>query len=371
MVLFFLVWTVASILRPIIMATALAALLYPSATLRKVRLFLVTLRYLLFSNDKKWKKPKEDPASFFPPATAVMDKKTIVFVRHGESTWNDTFNRGDRSVPVFLLCFLPNLVRSVFWEWYFFVTGKADESWFYDSPLSAKGLGQARGVRQFLSKNLAYATPREAELMRVLLGQPTEPKDNNNNNNSNNKSGSSSSSSQLVSSNLRRAIATTVVGFQDRLEQRMEGDSVMILPHLQEISRNPDALSITPAHGRVVGAWTDPPEIAGLVHHAMDTVHHTGNKPIDSNGWKRMDAFCRFCFHNVTKDNIVATGHSLWFRSFFRTYLPHTLEHTAKKRKLVNGGCVGFSLLRTVTPHDQTEHYMIDPKSITVLYGGF
>jgi hypothetical protein len=47
-----------------------------------------------------------------------LDKKTVVFLRHGESTWNDTFNKGDRKQVAFLMGFMPNLFISLAYEWY-------------------------------------------------------------------------------------------------------------------------------------------------------------------------------------------------------------------------------------------------------------
>jgi len=65
----------------------------------------------------------------------------------------------------------------------------------------------------------------------------------------------------------------------------------------------------------------------------------------------------------------------LFFRSFFRVYLPRGVEHIAKEKKLVNGGSVMVTL-REVTIMDGekkklTKEYMIDPTSIVVVYGGF
>jgi len=344
MALFFISWIVASLVRPFLLVTLLACLCNPTAALRKAKLFATTIQYLLLCNDKKWKQPKEDPLSYFQDADAKVETKTIVFVRHGESTWNDTFNRGGRPKMSFILNFIPNLMYAACVEWYMFLTGQDEESWFYDSPLSEKGLGQALGVHSFLQSSLEYKTPREAELIRHMLN-----------------------GSQLVSSNLRRAISTMAVGLQERLSRT--GDSMLILPELQEISRNPDALSITPPHGTVIPSWTDPDYLKPILTKHVDTSMHTGNKPVDSNGLKRMQAFCKVAFEDIDNNCIIACGHSLWYRSFFRTYLPRELDHVAKRKKLVNGGCVGFVLKRVTT--DSGKHYMIDPSSVTVLHGGF
>jgi broad specificity phosphatase PhoE len=321
---------------------------------------VTAIHYLALCNDKKWKKPPVDPESFFKENTNTTtqsqsqshcDKKTIILVRHGESTWNDTFNKGDRSTFSFLIHFIPGVFKSMAMEWYFFVTGKAQESWFYDSPLSEKGLSQAQALFRFLAEPMEYKTPKEQELIKIMLGETP---------------------SQLLSSNLRRAISTMAVGFQARLQKKIKGDNIMVLSELQEISRNPDALTVLNGKGsEIKSAWTDPPFLADIFKHQTDTSLHAGNKPVDSNGLKRMQAFCDLIFsESIQKDAVVVAGHSLWFRSFFQTYMPHTVEHIAKKKKMVNGACVGLVLMRVKTK-DGTFQYMIDPKSITVLYGGF
>jgi hypothetical protein len=346
MVLFFFLWIAVSLVRPVFMSCLLACLYNPVATIRKTKLFITTIQYLVGCNDKKWKEPKAVSRSAFTGEHGLeVETKILIFVRHGESSWNQTFNRGDRPKISFLLNFIPNLIYAACVEWYFFVSGKDNESWFYDAPLSEKGLAQALGVHSFLQSSIEYKTPREVELIKLMLG--TSP-----------------GKSQLVSSNLRRAISTMAIGFQERLSRT--GDFMLILPHLQEISCNPDALCITPPHGSVVPSWTDPDYLKPILTKHVDTSMHTGNKPVDSNGLKRMQAFCQVVFDDIDKDCIIAAGHSLWFRSFFRTYLPRELEHPAKQKKLVNGGCVAFVLKRS-----SGKEYMIDPSSITVLHGGF
>ena len=358
--LFYTSWVFASLLRPVVAVSLACVLSNPSAALRKGQLFVSTFTYLLFCKDKKWETPKENPSSFFAK-DAKCDKKTIIFVRHGESAWNETFNKGDRALSNFILYFIPNLIKAFAMEWYFWAAGHENESWFYDSPLSEKGRRQAESVQTFLKTNLEYTTPKEARLIRLMLGIPEGKGEK--------KTGGTSS--QIVSSNLRRAIATIGIGFQDRFAQTGESqqDDMLILPALQEISRNPDALSITPPKGKVVPAWTDPKVLQNIYKNHADTRFHTGNKPVDSNGLKRMQEFCRIVFEDIEKEAVIAGGHSLWFRSFFRTYLPYETEHISKKNKLINGGVVGFTLQRI--KKGESYHYMIDPTSIVVLHGGF
>ena len=101
---------------------------------------------------------------------------------------------------------------------------------------------------------------------------------------------------------------------------------------------------------------------------------HMGNKPLwTTNGYKRMMEFCHFIFSTgsiIHEDYVIVGGHSLWFRSFFRLLLPYDVSHVAKDKKIVNGGIVVFDLLMNDDSYG-TPRYMIDPKSIQTIYGGF
>jgi len=408
-VLFFVAWVVASLARPLWYISLACILANPTNSVRKIRLFGIAALYLAACNDKRWKLPKDDPATYFPTdeggtarggeaegagagedddgdkggTTTTTLKKTIVFVRHGESTWNETFNRGDRPKLSFLLGFVPGLVRAAAIELYLFVSGQSNESWFYDSPLSTKGVRQASDVRTFL-RATRHVTEVEERIVRLMTASDATATDGDGNGgNGKDKDGEKDAPkrsppapppSQLVSSNLRRAISTAAIGFRDRLDRRLPDDKVMILPQLQEISRNPDALCITPSRGAVLPSWidrdVDGPYFDRVYREQVDTASfHDGNKPLDTNGLKRLEAFCRVVFDRIERDAVVAAGHSLWFRSFFRVYLPRGFDHVSKKKKLINGGCVSFTLMKRST--SAGDKFMIDPKSIHVIYGGF
>lgn len=102
--LFHLTWLAHSVRRPLFLVAALFVVSNPRAALYKLRLTYLTFLYLLFCKDKKWKPPDKDPASFFPVGlggtlVSASEKnankyrsKTVILIRHGESTWNDTFN---------------------------------------------------------------------------------------------------------------------------------------------------------------------------------------------------------------------------------------------------------------------------------------
>ncbi|KAL7529334.1 hypothetical protein ACHAWF_002941 [Thalassiosira exigua] len=379
-------WILHSLRRPLLLVAALCLLSNPGAACRKLKLIYVSFLYLALCKDKKWKVPRDkDPGSFFPPelgGTGGRDsagnrfrEKTIILIRHGESTWNDTFNAGDRNKAFFALLFVPNLVYAVVVELYYFVSGRDDQSWFFDSALSPKGAGQGEGLRKFLKKERmrlgSTGHAREERLVKLLLaaGEESRP------------------SSRVVSSNLRRAISTAAVGLADRFvataaaaaKKGREGggikdDGILLLPCLQEISRNPDALTILPKHGVAHPTWCDdriPGLPAGTFSKLVDGRYHEGNKSLQSNGLIRLNQFCADVFSSkLPEDVIVATGHSLFYRSFFQVFLPRRAEHVSKKKKMVNGGTVGVTLREATLPNGRKE-YMIDPTSITVVYGGF
>ena len=102
----------------------------------------------------------------------------------------------------------------------------------------------------------------------------------------------------------------------------------------------------------------------------MNTTYHTGNKAINSSGLGRMNDFCQFVFSSpVREEHIIVGGHSLWFKSFFVNFMPSNVNHVSKKKKIVNGGVVAFELMKATTQYG--DKYMIDPKTIRVVYGGF
>jgi hypothetical protein len=226
-------------------------------------------------------------------------------------------------------------------------------SWFYDSPLSYLGLQQVDELASFLRKK--PLNDPEAEHLKLLRADPGAP------------------SSKIVCSNLRRAISTLAGGFADRLSRHPD-DKILIIPSLQEISRNPDTLSITPPHTLIQASWIERTsklcDFQEIFNSQIDVSLHTGDKPLNTNGMIRMLDFCDFVFSpSVKEEYVIAGGHSIWFRSFFQMFLPFSVQHTSKTKKIVNGGIVAFDLLKAETKRGPK--YMVDPKTIKVIYGGF
>mmetsp|Transcript_908 Transcript_908/g.2302 ORF Transcript_908/g.2302 Transcript_908/m.2302 type:complete len:365 (+) Transcript_908:132-1226(+) len=356
----------ASFVRPALILLCAMVLFNLPTLMYKIGMFLRGVLYLLFCNDKSWKLP-QCPSLVFDPilrrekegslSGRVVERKTIYFVRHGESTWNDTFNKGShRSQAAFAIGFVPGLIKSICFELYLILSGKMD-SWFYDSPTSILGLHQVEELSHFFeaAKDFDDADPI-AKHVNVLMAKPGAPL------------------SKLVSSSLRRAVTTVVAGFNERLRRRPR-EKILVLPCLQEISRNPDTLSITPSQTNIQASWIDKGsslcDFQSAFMKQVDMSLHVGNKPVGTNGLRRMREFCEFVFSSSTKEEcVIVGGHSIWFRSFFRTFLPYKEDHIGKLKKVVNCGIVGFTLMKVARESGQNT-YMIDPQSVDVVYGGF
>jgi hypothetical protein len=179
--------------------------------------------------------------------------------------------------------------------------------------------------------------------------------------------------SKIVSSNLRRAVSTLAIGLRQRLARRPD-EKILIVNHLQEISRNPDTLSITPPHTPIQASFIEKAldlcDFQSIYDTQVDMSLHNGNKPLNTTGMKRMLEFCDFIYSDhVREDHVIVGGHSIWFRYFFNMFLPFSVHHVSKNKKIVNGGVVTFDLMRADTKRGPK--YMIDPKTIKVVYGGF
>lgn len=98
----------------------------------------------------------------------------------------------------------------------------------------------------------------------------------------------------------------------------------------------------------------------------LDMSQNSGNKPIFGTGYQRLQAFSNWVFGRE-EETIIAAGHSLWFRHFFKTYLPKDLKHDANTYKIENCGVVAFDFEKD--PH--SDRFAIDVSSISVVYGGF
>ena len=301
---------------------------------------------MIYSSDSKGVGPKKnpDPDLLLKKETTT---KTIVFIRHGESDWNNIFNKGIN------FKFIINLIKAFIDETMMFPTVN---STFIDSPLNFEGIEQALELSRFIeseSEKVSKADP-SYRIILALAGKLTD------------------ATSVIVSSSLRRAIATTTLGLWPRVSRTSE--KIHILSSLQEVSRNIDTYALA-----------GPNEIADLpfkriIPHCggegkfspanvYETSQNFGNKRRDFYGIKRLRAFGEWA-STQPEDIIIVGGHSLWFKYFFQTFMPHNSEHDAKTKKITNSGVVSFTL-HTAKGDDGVSYFRIEPSSVQTIYGGF
>jgi len=100
----------------------------------------------------------------------------------------------------------------------------------------------------------------------------------------------------------------------------------------------------------------------------IDPKLYTGNKALGNKAIHRHEAFISWAFEQK-EDVIIVAGHSLWFREFFKSFLPKSSTHIARLNKIVNCGCVAFDLY--TTRGHIPELVRVDESSMKIVYKGF
>mmetsp|Transcript_7356 Transcript_7356/g.12370 ORF Transcript_7356/g.12370 Transcript_7356/m.12370 type:complete len:355 (-) Transcript_7356:3552-4616(-) len=315
--------------------------------IRKMIMYTEGSWFMIASKDNKKLGPKHNPCSDLLLKTGVKKSiKKVVFLRHGESDWNDIFNKG------FGPSILVRLAKGFFREAMMMITM---DSVFLDSPLNKEGFEQGKELNEFFNKDpLPTTSEAGKEIFHAIAGN------------------SSTISSVIVASNLRRAIATTTVGLWSRLMRTKE--QIMILSCLQEISRNVDTKALAPRGGlpdlHRITEYIDGDSSAFVPDALYDVSCNTGNKTAFFNGVKRLNAFNEWAFKR-DEDMIIVGGHSLWFKNYFQMFVPHSSEHECKSKKIVNSGVVSFDLERWEDAEGKVIGFRVDPHRIHTVYGGF
>ena len=240
--------------------------------INKIRLFVDSVCFMLLCTDSKGIGPKKNPDPdllLLKKKTVAVSKKTIVFIRHGESDWNFVFNKGI-NVSV-----LVRLLKTLLEELLMF---GSMNSCFIDSPLNFEGVEQACELSKFLETEAERASDSDStrRIIDILAGR------------------SSSDTSIIVSSSLRRAIATTTVSLWSRISKT--GEKILVLSSLQEISRNIDTFQLSAPHSvadlpfkRII------PHCGGedkfVADRIYDAAENFGNKTYSFYGIKRLRSF--------------------------------------------------------------------------------
>lgn len=318
------------------------------AILCRHKVFMWTRGILFFIawGEKKGMSKHRDSKNVVPPKGATeTESKVIIFIRHGESDWNYVFNKNK-------LLLLPRLLIGMLWEAFMY---PFNNSFFIDAALSSEGIEQAQQLQKFIAEYSKKSdTPDDVhEALRALRGDP------------------GALPSVLVSSNLRRAVATGCIALWPR--QKRTGERTLVLSSLQEMSRNVDTTAL--AGPRELPEISVEKQVLGPTFRAkncIDVSQSAGNKGFKRKGVKSMEEFNAWCFKRPEPVIIVNAGHSLWFKNYFKVYMPKSTEHHAKNLKMVNCGVVAFNLEKGVMDYDVHQTgYRVDADSLASLYGGF
>lgn len=307
---------------------------------RKAQVWGKGLFFMAFSKDNKWK-AVPDSARFLTADKSTIECKTLFYIRHGESDWNEVFNRGFG--PSFPVRLGTAIAREA-------VLAPTRDSVFLDSPLGPEGLDQADDLDKALRNPPQSEEKGMDEYFRILNGE--------------------SGNSVIVSSNLRRCLATTFLGLRSRILKTNE--KIHILSSLQEISRNVDTLALGEP-GRVPRLPKCEKKLQmseSELNKYFDVSLNAGNKTLEYNGMRRMLDFAADCFKRP-EDNIIIGGHSLYGKEFFKTFIPLGEPHIAKEAKVLNGGVVAFQFYRAFLYPSGEVVYYIDPQSIRPVVRGF
>jgi len=311
--------------------------------------------YLAMSRDKSFKLPNYDPGAVLADTEKIMDQKTktLLLIRHGESMWNEVFNRG------FNLGFPLRFLYALATETMLFVT---QDSCLFDSPLSSVGITQAAAIRKFIVSGYASksgdADPESDEKMDYISILRS----------------AKGSNSLIVTSPLRRCIETVSLGLFDRINESKEG--LVLHSSLQEMTRNVDgvslswererpplSLSMRTLEGQFEVDWDQ------WLDDCTVLTEKAGFKSPDRRGDDRMRTFVQWLFEQP-QDVVIVSGHSLWNRCFFQAFLPKDSQHPGKIEKIANGGVVAVQFSRLKVKPGVTR-YAIHEDSITEIIKGF
>jgi len=328
------------------------------SVLYKAVLIIYALWFLLFSNEHQGFTAAVsggESRRLDPKEADVAGRRVIVFIRHGESFWNDTFNRGvDLRLPF-------RILRVLFWE---SILSFVRDSVLFDSPLSSKGISQSENLAKWISdgglpppslkgpSGDEQGTPVR-EVVDILRGAAKTP-------------------STLVTSNLRRSISTILISCGQRLRSS-NVERVMVLSCLQEATRNPDGLSLS-SLGRVPVTSTletknglEKLDLKKMYSYFLDPSSNRGSKSVFSRMQDRLRQFCDWAFEECSTETLIVCGHSIWLKDLFKLYMTANADHLLKSRKIDNCSVIRFEM--TQLRLDGAIDYWIVPESFVLVHG--
>lgn len=354
---------------------------------KKAKIWLYASIYFCASRDKRANRATE-----WGIDTKLSPRKKIIFIRSGECEWNVVFRHNGLSFCWKLLCALAR-------EAVLFVQA---DSVFIDSPLTMHGVEECQKLLRFLvetspemgcdplclqehgdnevclvcgkfasvhkerhrcegggrasfpgqdfaSKPVAdLSVPEIVSVMRGDTARTSEEEGD---------GAVDPGKSVVVSSTLRRAISTVLICLTTRLLRQTPRkaqhylDKVVLMDALQEVSRSMDTLALatagsSPRAPLAETARKDTGDVVSMAYEKLlDPSQNKGNKSLSSCCMVRQNEFCKWVFEQ-REDWIIVSGHAVWFREFFRSYLHRKQVHDLKSKLIPPCGVVAFDFYR-------------------------
>eukprot|EP01083_Nonionella_stella_P016726 46713_1 len=348
------------------------ALLLLTRISRKWYMLFIGFYYILQSKDKECNMDHIDIHNMDSKSIHSIQSKTLILIRHGESVWNEIFNR-----KILTLSFPLRLLQILLKEMILFLSL---DSYLFDSPLSTHGTQQCNHLRAFLKQHSQTQTHEQINInlsehchINSTQLQCIEMLNAN----------QRRSKSIVVCSPLRRCIETASLALYDRLQTNKK-EKIYLLSTLQELTRNIDGLSLSvnnrelPPISKHIQSNQSNPHMMNEVQwqqwfdDKLDISMKDGVKCKYKRGDERIHGFIEWMFsgRNSEYETVIVCGHSIWIKTFFNAFLPRNVSHDAKQYKMHNAGVVTLAFTQYVLKNGTTK-YNIDPHSIHSIFKGF
>lgn len=313
-----------------------------TAVLSKISLLIYSIKRLIIERPSKGVAKAKQQQNELSKKECVggmngnCEKRTVYFIRHGQSAWNHTFDKSRGLLRVLL-----STIQLVFFEVVFAVT---NDSFMFDTPLSTRGINQALE----LAKNISESNGLIKENIRKVLMDEE-----------------GSNNIKLYTSNLRRAQSTLMLALQKRISEKKE--RVTVLGELEETVGNPDCVSLYTNFGCSTAPCMEVMMVADKVKKYSDILLPGDVASAYSLSlYEKMLQFNNRIFHEK-EQTLIVCGHSRWIRYYMSIFLPQASNLEYKNRKIGNVDMLRFDVYRKQL-NNGDHFYMVDEASVELVY---
>ncbi|VWU52650.1 hypothetical protein HEP_00461400, partial [Hepatocystis sp. ex Piliocolobus tephrosceles] len=162
----------------------------------------------------------------------------------------------------------------------------------------------------------------------------------------------------VLCSNLRRAMITCLISFNDRLNENNE--MVHIFTSLKEMEKHVDSITTCKIEKQIKSL-----DIDQYIDRDINDINNIFEFHKQKKKKNRFENILSYIFNNEN-DIFIIFGHSIWFQEFFKKFLPS--PHIAKEVRIKNTGIIVFNIDKYIK--NNKDVYEIDKDTIRVIYKG-